>query len=1101
MSDMGLDNILGDMKKTYYESKSDEKRDVEPVSIKKFLYSKEYLNLPFVLSERQYKFLEAMDDDIVRGCKYNEACLIFGKGSIFSDTIISDAFGNRKTIKEIHDNKEYFQINGLNGRTYKSEIQEAIPPFIEGHGKIMEVITKTGRKIKVWEGHKFLTVNGWVPLNKIKDKTSIAMNKSFKIIKNRDDEISNEKLRAMGYLIGDGCIIDKHRPHLIATEPEIIEDYCNILKSEFDIKARVDLKENVKSGKTFCIFAPYGPGNKLLKLLRDHELYGKTAKDKFVPDIVFQLSNEKIAHFIAGLWDTDGTLCTCIDRFGKRRVVQIEYSSKSERLVRDIAELLIRFGIVAKIRSKKVNWKGEKRTYWMLYVCSFRDAILFTKNIKLQSKRKVKSIELFMKNNEISHKNRELLPKDVCDRCRKIYREIYKPKYKHYRNDGEEGRIRNAFKGCRNFICGHQGISRNKLKEINNEIKNEEIDKILSDDIYWDQIKSVKYIRDDYYYSTTVPTIGTYYAQGFVNSNSGKDSLVAIYFARRAYKLLCMADPQGYFKSQSFELLNVAASEEQCKGVFFKYLTDTFKNAGEKAFKVFGFDPEKDITSDKIKLPKSITCISGHSKAASLEGKNLYCAVLDEVAEFKTEEEIGGKGRHAAMSAAAIYRLCRSSINTRFPGCGKLILISFPRFKKDFIMTQYEKGKNRPNVYCDKAATFEVNPTKKESDFAADLELEPEFTRTAIYCDPPHAKDAFITQTQFIDRIVNDKIKSPYKVGISGEYKESFRGTKNDKNKYVISCDLALKNDRAALSMCHKETYKGRPLYIVDLIKTWEAEPGKIIRLRDIYNEIIILRYRGFNIVQVNFDQYASAQMIQDLIENGFHAQKQSVDRTLDPYLALRNIIYQEALYSYKHPLLLQELKELQLINGVRVDHPSHGCFTGDTRVRLTDGRSLSFLELIDEYKKGKELYTYSVDLEKKLIVPKKINNPRLTIKKAEIIKITLDNGEEIRCTPNHRFMLLNGEYKEAQYLTVKDYLMSLFTPILNISINHKIKSIEKAGYEDVYDITIDGTHNFALDTGVFVHNSKDSADATCSSIYTLSTMPEHSHGASVSTF
>jgi hypothetical protein len=36
---------------------------------------------------------------------------------------------------------------------------------------------------------------------------------------------------------------------------------------------------------------------------------------------------------------------------------------------------------------------------------------------------------------------------------------------------------------------------------------------------------------------------------------------------------------------------------------------------------------------------------------------------------------------------------------------------------------------------------------------------------------------------------------------------------------------------------------------------------------------------------------------------------------------------------------------------------------------------------------------------------------------------------------------------------------------------NHKIVSIEDAGVEDVYDITVDKYHNFALESGVFVHN------------------------------
>jgi hypothetical protein len=39
---------------------------------------------------------------------------------------------------------------------------------------------------------------------------------------------------------------------------------------------------------------------------------------------------------------------------------------------------------------------------------------------------------------------------------------------------------------------------------------------------------------------------------------------------------------------------------------------------------------------------------------------------------------------------------------------------------------------------------------------------------------------------------------------------------------------------------------------------------------------------------------------------------------------------------------------------------------------------------------------------------------------------------------------------------------------------NHKIVSIEPAGYEDVYDLTVDGYHNFAVAGGVFVHNCNE---------------------------
>ncbi|MFA6526456.1 MAG: DNA gyrase subunit A, partial [Candidatus Buchananbacteria bacterium] len=83
------------------------------------------------------------------------------------------------------------------------------------------------------------------------------------------------------------------------------------------------------------------------------------------------------------------------------------------------------------------------------------------------------------------------------------------------------------------------------------------------------------------------------------------------------------------------------------------------------------------------------------------------------------------------------------------------------------------------------------------------------------------------------------------------------------------------------------------------------------------------------------------------------------------------------------------------------------GCFTKDTKVKLTDGRDLSFGELIEEHQQGKKNFTFTVDSG--VIKIAEIINPRLTRKDANIIKVILDNGEEIRCTPNHKFLQKNG--------------------------------------------------------------------------------------------
>ena len=150
------------------------------------------------------------------------------------------------------------------------------------------------------------------------------------------------------------------------------------------------------------------------------------------------------------------------------------------------------------------------------------------------------------------------------------------------------------------------------------------------------------------------------------------------------------------------------------------------------------------------------------------------------------------------------------------------------------------------------------------------------------------------------------------------------------------------------------------------------------------------------------------------------------------------------------------------------------GCFFGDTKIALADGRNLSFKELVEEDKKGKINYCYTIFNDGRIGI-EKILNPRITKKNAEVIKVILDNNEELICTPDHLFMLRDGDFKEANKLNETDSLMPLYYEIKIpvVKNNHKIKKIVSLKEKiDVYDIEVPNTHNFALASGVFVHNS-----------------------------
>lgn len=122
------------------------------------------------------------------------------------------------------------------------------------------------------------------------------------------------------------------------------------------------------------------------------------------------------------------------------------------------------------------------------------------------------------------------------------------------------------------------------------------------------------------------------------------------------------------------------------------------------------------------------------------------------------------------------------------------------------------------------------------------------------------------------------------------------------------------------------------------------------------------------------------------------------------------------------------------------------GCFSGDTKVSLADGRNLNFRELIEEKKLGIRNYCYTIDSNGSIKIGE-IVNPRLTKENAKVVKIILDNDEEIICTTDHKFMLADETYKEAQFLNQSDSLMPLYRKISEVGGKITIK-----GYEMVFD-------------------------------------------------
>ena len=119
---------------------------------------------------------------------------------------------------------------------------------------------------------------------------------------------------------------------------------------------------------------------------------------------------------------------------------------------------------------------------------------------------------------------------------------------------------------------------------------------------------------------------------------------------------------------------------------------------------------------------------------------------------------------------------------------------------------------------------------------------------------------------------------------------------------------------------------------------------------------------------------------------------------------------------------------------GADVGFNNNYCLQGDTLIPLLDGTSVPIKDLVDK----PSFFVYSQDLEKKKVVVGVGRNCRKINENVPILKVTLDNGSEIRCDHREGFMMRDGSYKHAKDLNAGDSLMPL------------IKGLNKSGYETV---------------------------------------------------
>lgn len=412
-----------------------------------------------------------------------------------------------------------------------------------------------------------------------------------------------------------------------------------------------------------------------------------------------------------------------------------------------------------------------------------------------------------------------------------------------------------------------------------------------------------------------------------LGKGSGKDHCSRISIAYTTYLLHCLRDPLNYYGKANgvyIDLLNLAVNAQQAQRVFFEPLKNLLLSS--PFFNEVGFEPR---VSEIFFFSRPVRCFSGHSESEGWEGYEVMTVVLDEIAAFKTDAELRGEVRSKG-SASAIYNMSKLSVMSRFPEIGKVILLSFPRYKGDFIETRYYNAneKEEPKTWTVKAATWEVNPTIKKEDLKSEYIRNPVEARARFECEPPNMEDAYFRDPDLVRKAFN-YADNPIDEE-DGSFKPWFNGS--DGRIRFIHVDLALKRDRAALCVVHgaglKEVQTSMgvevlPVVNVDLVYSWEATVGNEINFASI-RQMIVELCRKFDVAKVTFDRWQSVEMIQSLRSQNINADFHSVKKS--DYDTLLTAIYDTRLRGYwNHILVEEELLKLRLFGNNKIDHPSTG--------------------------------------------------------------------------------------------------------------------------------------------------------------------------------
>lgn len=423
------------------------------------------------------------------------------------DTLVMDAnTGEVVTIADLYRrgrNGEQFTLFSINEAGKLTRTKPAA--FVDdGIKPVFCVKTRLGREIKTTLTHPFLTFDGWRPLGELAPGNRIGMPRELPVF--GAERLPHAEVVLLGYLIGDGGLT-RTTPRMTTISDRIAAE-IHECAAAYGLTVRIDLRPD--RTPNYSIVGQKNHKNPVTEMLKRHGLMGKLAKDKTIPQAVYRLPKDQLALFLNRLFSTDGSAYIASPKGTTKTFARISYSSVSKSLIYGVQHLLLRFGINAKLRAKKVKYRGEYRPAYELEMLHSADILRFVNEIGAYGKEEAMQAVARHAEARKGNINRDNLPSSVWER-------ILDVKGKEAWADVSErtGRPRNH-----NWHVGKRGPSRTLLGELATGLASDELLALARSDIYWDEIVSIEAVGQEQVYDLTMPVTHNFVAADFFVHNT-----------------------------------------------------------------------------------------------------------------------------------------------------------------------------------------------------------------------------------------------------------------------------------------------------------------------------------------------------------------------------------------------------------------------------------------------------------------------------------------------------------------------------------------------------------------------------------------------------